>query len=59
MNTNIKTAKMDTKISYYVTKPTACGKRLVIFFIITFTIMYGLGGLVWHFEAILKIYSVP
>ena len=45
MNTNIKTAKMDTKISYYVTNRPHVVKELVFFFIITFTIMFGLGGL--------------
>jgi len=45
MNTNIKTAKRDTKISYYVTNRPHVVKELVFFFIITFAIMYGLGGL--------------
>lgn len=45
MNTNIKTAKRDMKISYYVTNRPHVVKELVFFFIITFAIMYGLGGL--------------
>jgi len=45
MNTNIKTAKSDTKISYYITNRPHVVKELVFFFIITFTIMFGLGGL--------------
>jgi membrane protease YdiL (CAAX protease family) len=45
MNTKLKTVKMDTKISYYVTHRPHVVKELVLFFIITFTIMFGLGGL--------------
>jgi membrane protease YdiL (CAAX protease family) len=51
MNTNIKTAKMDTKISYYVTNRPHVVKELVFFFIITFTIMFGLGGLGMAFRS--------
>jgi membrane protease YdiL (CAAX protease family) len=45
MNTNSKTAKRDTKTSYYVTNRPHVVKELVLFFIITFAIMFGLGGL--------------
>jgi uncharacterized protein len=51
MNTNIKTAKMDTKISYYITNRPHVVKELVFFFIITFTIMLGLGGLGMAFRS--------
>jgi len=51
MNTNIKTAKRDTKISYYVTNRPHVVKELVFFFIITFAIMYGLGGLGMAFRS--------
>ena len=51
MNTNIKTAKRDTKISYYVTNRPHVVKELVFFFIITFTIMFGLGGLGMAFRS--------
>lgn len=51
MNTNIKTAKSDTKISFYVTNRPHVVKELVFFFIITFTIMFGLGGLGMAFRS--------
>ncbi len=51
MNTNIKTAKIDTKISYYVTHRPHVVKELVLFFIITFAIMFGLGGLGMAFRS--------
>jgi hypothetical protein len=51
MNTNIKTAKIDTKISYYVTRRPHVVKELVLFFIITFAIMFGLGGLGMAFRS--------
>jgi membrane protease YdiL (CAAX protease family) len=54
MNTNIKTAKMDTKISYYVTNRPHVVKELVFFFIITFTIMFGLGGLGMVFRSYIE-----
>lgn len=51
MNTDIKTAKIDTKISYYVTHRPHVVKELVLFFIITFAIMFGLGGLGMAFRS--------
>jgi membrane protease YdiL (CAAX protease family) len=51
MNTNIKTAKMDTKTTYYVTNRPHMVKELVFFFVITFTIMFGLGGLGMAFRS--------
>ena len=51
MNTTIKTAKMDTETSYYVTNRPHVVKELVFFFIITFTIMFGLGGLGMVFQS--------
>ena len=51
MNTNIKTTKLDTKISYYVTHRPHVVKELVLFFIITFAIMFGLGGLGMAFRS--------
>ena len=51
MNTNIGTTKRDMNISYYVTNRPHVVKELVIFFIITFTIMFGLGGLGMVFQS--------
>jgi uncharacterized protein len=51
MSTFRKTAKMDTKISYYVTNRPHVVKELVLFFVITFTIMFGLGGLGMAFRS--------
>jgi membrane protease YdiL (CAAX protease family) len=51
VNTDVKTTKRDTNISYFVTNHPHVVKELVIFFIITFTIMFGLGGLGMVFQS--------
>jgi membrane protease YdiL (CAAX protease family) len=51
VNTDVKTTKRDTKFSYFVTNHPHVVKELVIFFIITFTIMFGLGGLCMVFQS--------